>query len=148
VASDSRADIEALIPHRPPFLFVDRVVEREGDAIVTEWDVPEDLDCFRGHFPGKAVLPGVLICEFVFQTGALAIHSSEDERGAGLPVLTRIEDARFKKLVRPGERLRAAVEIVERLANARYLSAKVTSDGATVLRMRCVLAHTVVERSG
>ena len=60
----------------------------------------------------------------------------------GVPVLTRIEDARFKKIVRPGETLRAEVRLDERLAQARYLSAKVTSDGQTVVRMRFVLAIT------
>ena len=52
-----RVGIEALLPHRPPFLFVDRVLSRDGDTLVAEWDVPRDLPAFTGHFPGEPVLP-------------------------------------------------------------------------------------------
>ena len=130
------------LPHRPPFLFVTRVLEHEGERLVTEWDVPEDLFAFEGHFPGEPVLPGVLISEFCFQSGAILIYatSQEDQDSAGVPVLTRITDARFRKIVRPGETLRAEITLTERLSNARYVTAKVTSDGKAVLRLQCVLA--------
>ncbi|QDV07702.1 3-hydroxyacyl-[acyl-carrier-protein] dehydratase FabZ [Planctomycetes bacterium Poly30] len=130
------------IPHRPPFLFVTRVVEHEGDRLVAEWDVPTDLPAFEGHFPGEPVLPGVLISEFCFQAGAVLIYatSQEDKEAEGVPVLTRIEDARFRKIVRPGETLRAEVQLTERLSNARYVTAKVTSAGQNVVRLKCVLA--------
>ncbi|MEL6907411.1 MAG: 3-hydroxyacyl-ACP dehydratase FabZ family protein [Planctomycetota bacterium] len=131
------------IPHRAPFLFVSRVVEHDGDRLVAEWDVPEDLFAFEGHFPGEPVLPGVLISEFCFQSGAVLIYAtSEDDREAsGVPVLTKITDARFRQIVRPGATLRAEVKLTERLSNARYVDAKVTdSDGKTVVRLSCVLA--------
>ena len=129
-------------PTGRPSLFVTRVVEHEGERIVTEWDVPEDLFAFEGHFPGEPVLPGVLISEFCFQSGAILIYatSQEDQDSVGVPVLTRITDARFRKIVRPGETLRAEVTLTERLSNARYVTAKVTSDGKAVLRLQCVLA--------
>ena len=130
------------LPHRDPFLFVTRVVAHDGETIVTEWDVPTDLAAFEGHFPGDPVLPGVLISEFCFQSGAILISamSQDDEASAGVPVLTRIGDARFKKIVRPGETIRAEVERTEQLSNAHYVKAKVTSHGKTVLRLECVLA--------
>lgn len=131
------------IPHRPPFLFVTRVVDHEGDALTAEWDVPHDLPVFEGHFPGEPVLPGVLISEFCFQAGAILVYAtSEDDRNAeGVPVLTRITDARFRQIVRPGTTLRAEVTLTERLSNARYVDAKVTNeDGKTVARLACVLA--------
>lgn len=142
MASETRAAVEALIPHRPPFLFVDRILEAEPGRVVTEWDVSPDLFAFQGHYPGEPVLPGVLITESALQSGAILVyHADPDDRDApGVPVMTRIEDARFRKIVRPGETLRIEVKLEERLAQARYMSAKVTSAGSAVARLRFVLA--------
>ncbi len=131
------SDVLAALPHRPPFLFVDRIVERTSTRIVTEWDVREDLPAFAGHFPGQPVLPGVLMAEFCFQSAAILFSSTP---GTGLPVLTRIEDARYRKVVRPGETLRAEVELAQTLANARWCKAHVRSSGASVLRIGFVVA--------
>lgn len=144
----SRAEIEALIPHRDPFLFVDRIVERAADRIVTEWDVPADLPAFRGHYPGEPVLPGVLISEFVFQSAACLFASGAEPRvdARAVPVLTRIEDARFRRVVRPGDRLRAEVGVVERVGPARFCKALVTCGADTVLRVRFTVAQTPLAR--
>jgi 3-hydroxyacyl-[acyl-carrier-protein] dehydratase len=113
-----------------------------ADTLTAEWDVPADLPAFAGHFPGEPVLPGVLISEFTFQAGAVLVYTSnpDDREARGVPVLTRIQDARFKKIVRPGETLRAEVRLTERLGMARYVTAKVTSRGKLVARLECVLA--------
>lgn len=141
-SSVTERPVTDFIPHRPPFLFLTRVVEHEGDRLVAEWEVPEDLPAFEGHFPGEPVLPGVLISESCFQAGAVLIYatSQDDREAVGVPVLTRIEDARFRQIVRPGETLRIEVELTDRLSNARYVSAKVTSKGKVVVRLKCVLA--------
>lgn len=152
MACETREEILSLLPHRDPFLFVDRIVERKEGSITCEWDIRADLDCLRGHYPGQPILPGVMISEFVFQSGALLVYGSEPELqdDPGAPVLTRIEDARFKRIVRPGATLRVNVKHEERLANARYLSAKVTTldqagDKKTVARLRFVLAIAPAE---
>jgi 3-hydroxyacyl-[acyl-carrier-protein] dehydratase len=140
VASD-RVQIEALLPHREPFLLVDRIVEHFEGGLITEWQVPEDMDVFRGHYPGNPILPGVLIAEHVFQSGALLIYSTGGGGDQpGTPVLSRIEDARYKRMVRPGETLTCRVSLNDSLANARFCSAKVTCQGETVARLKFTLA--------
>lgn len=143
--------VEAAIPHRDPFLFVDAVVEREATALATRWHVPADGAWFRGHYPGEPVLPGVLISEHCFQSAAILVSELRGGLASadGIPVLARIENARFKRIVRPGETLLTRVELRETLGPAYYLSAHVRCADATVLRMRFVLtASAALARSG
>lgn len=137
-------EIRAAIPHREPFLFVDRIVERASGRIVTEWRVPADAPFFRGHYPGRPLVPGVLICESAFQAGALLC--ALDERDAvptgAVPVLTKIGDARFKRMLGPGETLRCEVTLDERVGIARYMKANLTCGGELVLRVEFVVAVT------
>ncbi|MBL8858169.1 MAG: beta-hydroxyacyl-ACP dehydratase [Planctomycetes bacterium] len=137
-----RAAILAALPHRPPFLFVDRVIERSPGALVSEWDIPHDLPALSGHYPGHPVLPGVLISEFTFQSAAILFTTPgvRADLTEFIPVLTRIEDARFKQMVGPGETLRAAIETLETVGPARFMKASVTSAGATVARLRFTVA--------
>ncbi len=142
VSSQDRQRVEALLPHRPPFLFVDRIVEVGEGWITTEWYVPEDLPALTGHYPGNPVLPGVLIAEHCFQSAALLIFSTGDgsEQQAGVPVLTKIADARFRHMVAPDTLLSTRVQLDERLSNARYMSAVVRAGERTVVRLEFVLA--------
>jgi 3-hydroxyacyl-[acyl-carrier-protein] dehydratase len=137
-----RAAIERAIPHRAPYLFVDRVLERTDDAVTAEWDITSGLEALSGHYPGRPVVPGALISEFTFQCAAIlfAVPGRDVLGATSIPVLTKIEDARFKKMVAPGETLRAHVETVERLGNARFMKALVTSSGETVARLRFTVA--------
>jgi 3-hydroxyacyl-[acyl-carrier-protein] dehydratase len=130
--------VHAAIPHRAPFLFVDRIVERGEARIVTEWRVAEDAPFLRGHYPGAPVVPGVLLCESAIQTGAI-LCGSEGAPPGTVPVLTKIGDARFKRMVRPGELVRNEVTLEERVGAARYLTARITCDGQSVARIEFVV---------
>ena len=113
--SDSSDALVALLPHRPPFRFVDRVDAHEpGASVQARYRVTGDEAFLTGHFPGNPVFPGVLQLEALAQTGAIALLS--DERYAGsLPLFGGVEDARFRRMVKPGDELTLAVEM-ERLS--------------------------------
>ena len=96
---------EDLLPHRPPFLFVDEILEVvPGESARGLWRLTGEEDFFAGHFPGRPTLPGVLMCEAIAQVGALAVLA--DERFAGrLPLFGGIDSARFRRQVVPGDEL-------------------------------------------
>jgi 3-hydroxyacyl-[acyl-carrier-protein] dehydratase len=100
-----------VLPHRPPFLFVDEVLELvPGQSARGVWNLTGDEWFFPGHFPGRPTLPGVLMCEAVAQLGAIAVLT--DERFAGkLPLFGGLDSARFRRQVSPGDRLELAVEL-------------------------------------
>ena len=104
--------IQQFIPHRPPFLLVDRIVELEsGKRIVGEKRVSLDRDDFlRGHFPEYPVMPGVLIVEALAQTGAVLVMQDPTQAGK-VPLFARIDNCRFRQQVRPGDVLRLEVEV-------------------------------------
>ncbi len=104
--------IQAVIPHRAPFLLIDRIVELDpGKRCVGEKDVRLSRDDFlRGHFPDYAVMPGVLIVEALAQTGAVLVMYDQANAGM-LPFFARIDNCRFRQQVRPGDTLRLEVEV-------------------------------------
>jgi 3-hydroxyacyl-[acyl-carrier-protein] dehydratase len=105
VAPFGRDVIEELIPHRPPFLLVDEILELEpGKRVVGRRRIREDDWWFAGHFPERPVMPGVLTVEAIAQTGAVAVLADEANRGK-LPFFAGIDDCRFKRVVEPGDTL-------------------------------------------
>ena len=100
-----REEIEAILPHREPFLLIDEVVELEpGERVVARKKVRPDEWYLAGHFPGRPVLPGVLIVEAMAQAGAVAVLSQEENRGR-IAFFGGIDDVRFKRIVEPGDEL-------------------------------------------
>ena len=145
-AALTRAEIEQLIPHRPPFLWIDEVVEYSDARLVARKHLSPDLDVFQGHYPHFPVFPGVLQCEATFQAAAILIAKSVPPEPGQVPVVTRIQNTQFRRLVRPGETLTLEVAITERLANAYFLKGKVTVDGKTTARLE--FACTATEQPG
>ncbi len=125
-------EIRKLIPHRYPFLLVDRIVEMEPNRrIVCIKNVTINEGFFQGHFPDKPIMPGVLICETMAQVGAILAGCSEPE-SEKVFVLTGLDRARFKQPVEPGDQLRVELEVLRRRKHFWRLTAHASVDGKRV----------------
>jgi 3-hydroxyacyl-[acyl-carrier-protein] dehydratase len=120
---------EDLLPHRPPFLFVDEIIDLvPGESCRGRWRLTGDEWFFQGHFPGRPTLPGVLMCEAIAQVGALAVLA--DERFAGkLPLFGGLDKARFRRQVGPGDELVLECEMGRLSARAGKGSGRALLDG-------------------
>ena len=138
-------NIQDALPHRPPFLFVDEVVSIEGQTIRTRKRIDPAADFFRGHFPNYPLMPGVLICEALAQSGAiLSAHLQNTSMTGSVPLLTRMTNVKFKHRVKPGDVLEMEATLKEKLSNAYFLegTARVNGKVAVSLEFAC----TVVEK--
>ena len=130
----SRQQIYDAIPHREPFLLVDEIVEWNDSRIECTKTFTGREDFFAGHYPDHPLVPGVLLCEAAMQCGAILLSRHLSEAPGRVPVATRINDVRFKRMVRPGDTIRMEVELTEQLSGAFFLKAKVTVDGKLAVR--------------
>ena len=121
------------IPHRPPFLFVDNIVDLTETKIRTTKKINPEEPFFQGHYPGHPIMPGVLICESIFQTGAILLSKTISDAVDGIPVLTRISNAKFKNMAKPGDLLEIEAELLERVSNAFFLKGSASVAGKTVV---------------
>ena len=133
-----------VLPHRPPFLFVDAVVALEpGVSAVGTWRLTGDEWFFAGHFPGRPTLPGVLMCEAIAQVGAIAVLT--DPRFAGkLPLFGGLDSARFRRQVGPGDTLELHVALDRMSARAGKGHGKASLNGETACE--CALMFVLVDR--
>lgn len=135
-----RAAIEAIIPHRAPFLLIDRILELEqGTSAVGELDVRDDAFWVAGHFPEYAVMPGVLIVEALAQVGAVALLSMDNHKGK-LAFFAGIDGVRFKRQVRPGDTLRLEVRLEAMRRGIGKGQATATVDGKVAARGELMFA--------
>lgn len=123
-------EITEHLPHRPPFLFVDEIVEVGDASLTARLRARSDFEFFKGHYPGDPIMPGVIVSEAVFQAGC-ALLSILTRRAAGAggpalpsgaPVLARIENARFRSIVRPGDELTIEVKLKEQVGGFNFLT--------------------------
>lgn len=132
-----------IIPHRAPFLFVDRITALEpGQSASGIWHLTEDENFFSGHFPGRPTLPGVLMCEAIAQVGAIAILS--DAKFANkLPLFGGIDSARFRRQVIPGDTLEMSIALTRMSARAGKGSGLATVGGE--IACQCELFFVIVD---
>ena len=138
-------EIKKLIPHRPPFLFVDKILEVSEEGAKASLRVTSDMPFFEGHYPGNPIMPGVLLSESVFQTGAIylskqVIGSDELTGDDVTPVLSRIRDARFKRMVKPGDELVISVFMVDKVGQFFNLRGEISNGEKTVMTVSFALA--------
>lgn len=122
--------VEALLPHRPPFLFLDELLELSESGVRARRTVRGDEPQFLGHYPGRPIMPGVLLCEAVLQAGCcLMAHRSGAGMPKGDPVVTRMGEVKFKRMVVPGDVLEISAEHVETKLGAHFMKGQVRVGG-------------------
>lgn len=139
----SREKIEQAIPHRPPMLLVDEVVAQTEDSIVTRKTFRPDEFFLQGHYPGQPIVPGVILCEATVQSGAVLLSGLTAGK-SGVPVLTRMNEVKFRRVVRPGETIEMTVKLNERLGDAYFLTGTAKVDGQAAVRLEFACAMSEV----
>ena len=136
--------IKERLPHRDPFLWLDSVTSLDNDQIIARKFISPDLDIFKGHYPNFPILPGVILCEAVFQAGALLISEQvqAEDISRGVPVITRVEAGKFKRQVVPNDELEIFAEIIEKVGSVWFLKGKIKVAGKLAMKVSfaCTLA--------
>jgi len=138
-------EISAVLPHRYPFLMVDRIVEINGDRIVGLKNVTVNEPHFNGHFPGYPVMPGVLIIEAMAQVSGILVGSMAPHTRGRIMFLAAIDNAKFRKPVVPGDQLRIEMKMLRLKHSAAKIHGVATVDGSVVAEatLMCTLTDRV-----
>jgi beta-hydroxyacyl-ACP dehydratase FabZ len=142
-------EIRDILPHRFPFLLVDRIVEIEAERIVGIKNVTANEPFFTGHFPEFPVMPGVLIVEAMAQVAGVLVLLGVPDRKSKLVLFASIEEVKFRKPVLPGDTLRIEMKILKKKATAVKAQGTVTVDGAIVAQatVMCVVSDKPAKKS-
>jgi 3-hydroxyacyl-[acyl-carrier-protein] dehydratase len=135
--------IKAAIPHREPFLLLDEIVEQTDSRIVCRKRFTGAEFWYEGHYPDFPLTPGVLLCEAAMQAGAVLLAQYAAQSSGDVPVATRMNNVKFRNMVRPGDTIELVVDLTERMAVAFFLKAAVTVGGKTAVTFdfACTLAQ-------
>ena len=125
-------EIRTILPHRYPFLLVDRIIELEADRVVGIKNVTANEPFFVGHFPDFPVMPGVLIVEAMAQTAGILVLRSIPDRENKLVFLVSVDAARFRKPVVPGDQLRLEMKVIKRKGSVAKMAGAATVNGVLV----------------
>lgn len=135
------------IPHRPPFLFIDGIVSETSETLVARRTWRADEDFYSGHYPDAPITPGVILCEAVFQAGALYLSKALSGSGApsGVPLLVKISDVRFRSPVYPGDTVTIEVRKKNLLGGFYFLSGSIKRGDARILSLEFSVAWKTPE---
>jgi 3-hydroxyacyl-[acyl-carrier-protein] dehydratase len=126
--------ITSAIPHRPPMLLVDSIIEQTEQEIRCRKTFRPDEYFTQGHFPNYPLVPGVILCECALQSGAILLSKFTPKEGA-VPVATRLDGVKFKKMVRPGDTVEIHVTLNEVVSSAYFMTGKISVDGKLAARL-------------
>lgn len=130
--------IKSAIPHREPFLLIDEIVEQTENHIVCRKQFTGDEFWYAGHYPEFPLTPGVLLLESAMQAGAVLLATVVKDNPDKVPVVSRINNVKFKAMVRPGDAIELNVTLTEQLADAFFMDAVVLLDGKTAVTFQFV----------
>ena len=132
----TRTQVQAYLPHRDPFLFIDRVTALTETTIIAESYVDPNMDVFKGHFPDMPIMPGVLLIETVAQAGALIIAMNTETKPGSFTAFSGVETAKFRRPVYPGDKLVVKVAILRSRGGFYKFEGSATVEGQTVVELK------------
>lgn len=140
------SEILKRIPQKPPFLFLEQILDKTEKSIECQKKFLDE-DFFLGHFPANPIVPGVILCECCFQAGALLMSYQSNEEQNILQktaVVSRIQQAKFKNMVKPGDQINIFVEMTDQLENACFFKAKISKgkDICLQIEFSCALVNS------
>lgn len=127
----SPAELQNLIPNRPPYLWVDEVVSVDDESIHTRKFIDPKLELFSGHYPDFPVFPAALQCECAFQASAILVAKLGVSTGDKVPVVARASNLKFRRMVHPGDVLDIHVRLASRVKDVFFLKGRILRDGVT-----------------